>query len=191
MVAIGSAVAGGLVVLLVSLLVRPALAPIAPADPVLAQTGGEVALDLVPVFEVDEEAPDPREARDPQPDTRRRNKRDGGQKRRRRDRREPASATPLTRAVISTGIKANLGKLGPCFRQARRRKELTPGRHPIVVAFRIQPNGSVDQGALTGPSYLAGKRVAKCVATRLRAWKFQPSSKGAPVRDLRLPINVQ
>jgi hypothetical protein len=159
-----------------------------PIDPVLEQTDGEVSLDLVPVFEVDEETELETPAEAP-----RKAKRGNGRRRQRRDKRErtATSAAPLTRADIATGIKANLHRLGPCFRAARKRKELTPGRHPLVVAFRIQPSGAVQDGVLTGPSYLVGKRIAKCVANKLCTWKFPASSNGAPVRGLSLPINVQ
>jgi hypothetical protein len=103
----------------------------------------------------------------------------------------PASKAPLTIAQISAGIKANLPKLGPCMQAAKKRKELKPGKHALVLDFLILPNGSVREAALTGPDYLLGTRTAKCLANKVRTWRFPPSAKGSPVRKLQLPLSVK
>jgi hypothetical protein len=103
----------------------------------------------------------------------------------------PAPVDKLSTGQISAGIKSNLAGLVPCFKSARKRGEMTPGKHALVIDFRIQPNGSVRDASLTGPAHLASKKVAKCIATKIRTWRFPASVGGSPVRNLQLPITLK
>ncbi len=189
--AAGSAMIGGLIVLATVLLVQRLAWSPSPAeesvDSPVEYSQEDVSIDFVPLLSAGEDGADSSE--DDQPSKRT----SGGRKRKRKDKHErgPASAVVLSKTDISDGIKANLSKLGSCFKAARKRKELTPGRHPIVVDFRVLPNGSVQNAVVTGPDYLVKKRLAKCLATKLRSWRFPASAKGFPVRDLQLPITVR
>lgn len=187
LMALASAMIGGLMVLIAMLLVQPRQSP-SSADGVLSeQANDDVSLDLLPLFSVEEDDADPEvdDASVGSGDKKGRKGKGKGKKQRGK-----ATGKRLSKTAISAGIKANISKLGPCFRAARKRKELTPGRHPLVVEFRIMPNGSVQNAALTGPDYLVKKRIAKCVATKLRSWRFPASARASPIRGLQLPINV-
>ena len=211
LVGIGSALFGALVTLLIVLMLRPedGEPPIAVAEESLGADAVESAMDdLVPVFSRGEEEVEGEVEADVEEAigvSKGGSKRKAGKSKQKGHVGTPSdpslqsssaasgsvSNTPLTTAEISAGIKKNLGKLGPCFVAARKRKEVEPGKHTLVLDFLIMPNGSVRDAALTGPEDLTRKRIAKCVSGNLRQWRFPASAGGSPVRKLNLPITVK
>jgi len=89
----------------------------------------------------------------------------------------------LSVSDIVAGVKRNAASVMPCIKRARAAGELPPGRHKLILAWQIQPDGSVRGGKLTGPASVMGTSLPACLANAMRTWRFPPSTKGAPVRN--------
>lgn len=99
-----------------------------------------------------------------------------------------AGSGELEMAEVAEGIKTNLPKIGPCIEAARKGGEIPAGKHTMIFDFDILPGGAVKHGVLTGPDYLLKTSLPKCLASKLRTWRFPDSAHGASVTNV--PVGV-
>jgi hypothetical protein len=93
--------------------------------------------------------------------------------------------------MVIAGVKQGSGTLGPCLRTAQAKREIVPGKHTLILQWKIEPNGTVTDPRLVGPANLMGTSLPACFSNAMRKWQFPATPKGAPVRNYPLgPISV-
>jgi len=101
------------------------------------------------------------------------------------------TAKALSTADVVAAMKDNIPKLAPCLESARKRNEITAGKHMLVLDFTITAAGVTKGAELKGPAEVLKTSLPACFAAKMRTWKFPPSQGGAPVKNFPLPINLK
>ena len=94
-------------------------------------------------------------------------------------------------ALLASALKKKSSTLAPCIEGAVKAGELPAGRHVMVLAYDILPNGRVSGASLVGPAYLLGASLSRCVESTMSGWRYQKTAKGRIVRDQELAFRAR
>lgn len=89
----------------------------------------------------------------------------------------------LSKKDIVDGVRANAKTVMGCLKRARKKGEIVPGTHKVILDWTIKADGKVVLPEFKGPVNLMSTSLPACFEASMLQWTFAESRKGAPIRN--------
>jgi len=89
----------------------------------------------------------------------------------------------LSKKDIVDGVRANARTVMGCLKRARKKGEIVPGTHKVILDWTIKADGKVILPEFKGPVNLMSTSLPACFEASMLQWTFAESRKGAPIRN--------
>lgn len=89
----------------------------------------------------------------------------------------------LSKKDIVDGVRTNARTVMGCLKRARKKGEIVPGTHKVILDWTIKADGKVIVPEFKGPVNLMSTSLPACFEASMLQWTFAKSRKGAPIRN--------
>lgn len=91
---------------------------------------------------------------------------------------------PFSMQTVVDTVRAEAKTVEPCLRTALEDGEIQANvPHRLVLAWEINPDGSVASPRITGPEHLRHTSMVICLPHPMLNWRFPPPGRRVPIRN--------